>query len=315
MKRINFDPAKLTGLQADWWAKWQKKADDATIDAIDAWERGDEVKFKDAIWGELKEWLLTNVFFDKCAYCETHAPRYPGHAEHFRPKGRVDVRDPATGKSVPAKVEWPDGKVATHPGYFWLAYNWKNLLPACQACNSGRGKQNQFPLPSPKLPTLVARLTSAQAAKMADHARVSVKWKERYYLNPDELDVIETPQILNPYVEDPRHHLRFGEGGIVAPIDNSPLGVESIRVYQLDDEQLRVDRQKQQDRAWNIYKTKFAMLVLGAGPGGFKVATKDAYVVLADFESGKEEYSVAALDYVAIALAQPPAAAAQGGGK
>ncbi|HEX9367920.1 MAG TPA: hypothetical protein VF921_14920 [Vicinamibacterales bacterium] len=315
MKRINFDPARLAGAQADWWTKWQKKADEATIAAIDAWERGDEVKFKDTVWGELKLWLLDNVFYGKCAYCETLAPRYPGHAEHFRPKGRVDVRDPATGKSVPAKVEWPDGKLATHPGYFWLAYNWKNLLPACQDCNSGRGKQNQFPLPPPKLPTLVAKLSSAEAAKMADRARASVKWKERYYLNPDALDAIETPQILNPYVEDPRRHLRFGDGGIVAPIDGSARGVESIRVYQLDDEKLRVDRQRQQDKAWLIYKTKYSMLVLGAGPAGFKTATKDAYSALADFESGKEEYSVAALDYVDIALTQATAAAAQGGGK
>lgn len=49
-------------------------------------------------------------------------------------------------------------------------------------------------------------------------------------------------------------------------------------------------------------------------PAGFKTATKDAYSALADFESGKEEYSVAAIDYVATALAQPPAAAAPGGG-
>lgn len=315
MKRITFDPAKLTGDQAAWWAKWQKRADDATIEAIDAWERGDEVTFKEKIWGDLKEWLLENVFHGKCAYCETLAPRHPGHAEHFRPKGRVDVRDPKTGKSVPAEVEWPDGKVATHPGYFWLAYNWKNLLPACHYCNSGRGKQNQFPLPSPKLPTLVAKLAAAEAAKMADRARASVKWKERYYLTPDALDAIETPQILNPYVDEPRQHLRFGESGIVAPIDNSAYGAESIRVYQLDDEQLRIDRQRQQDKAWLIYKTKYSMLVLGAGPAAFKTAAKDAYSALADFESGKEEYSVAALDYVDIALAQGPAGAAPGGGR
>ena len=315
MKRIDFDPSKLTGDKADWWAKWQKRADDATIDAINAWEAGEEVTFKEKIWGDLKEWLLDNVFYGKCAYCETLAPRYPGHAEHFRPKGRVDVRDPATGKSVPAKVEWPDGKVATHPGYFWLAYNWKNLLPACQDCNSGRGKQNQFPLPAPHQPTLVPTLSPADAKRLAANARASVKWKQHYYLTPDALDALEMPQILNPYVEDPRRHLRFGEGGVVAAIDNSPRGLESIRVYQLDDEKLRVDRQRQQDKAWLIYKTKFATLVLGGGPAVFKAARTDAYSALADFESGKEEYSVAALDYVDIALTTSPAVAAQGGGK
>lgn len=302
MKRITFDPANLTGAQAEWWKTWQKRADDATLEAIDAWERGEKVKFKDAIWGDLKEWLLDNVFFGKCAYCETLAPRYPGHAEHFRPKGRVDIRDPQTGKSIPAKVEWPDGKTETHPGYFWLAYHWKNLLPACQDCNSGRGKQNQFPLATPKQHALILSLSATDAAKLAARARASIKYKQRYYLDPDALDELESPQILNPYVEDPRRHLRFGEGGIVAAIDGSEKGKESIRVYQLDDDKLRADRQKQQEKAWLIYKTKYSMLVLGGTPAVLKTAAKEAYAALADFESGKEEYSVAALDYIDIAV-------------
>lgn len=309
MKHVDFDPAKLTGDQAAWWKDWQKRADEATMAAIDAWERGEEVKFKEAVWGDLKQWLLANVFHGKCAYCETLAPRFPGHAEHFRPKGRVDVRDPATGKSVPASVEWPDGKVATHPGYFWLAYHWKNLLPACQDCNSGRGKQNQFPLAPAHQPTLVAKLAAAQAARLAARARASVKWKQRYYLDPDALDEIESPQILNPYVDDPRRHLCFGEGGIVAAVDKSERGLQSIRVYQLDDDKLRVDRQKQQEKAVLIYKSKLVSLLLGGPPA---TAFKDAYGALADFQSGQEEYSVAALDYVAIVIKQIQTAA-QGG--
>jgi len=309
MKHVDFDPSKLTGTQTEWWKKWQTRADEATVDAIDAWARGDPVKFNDAIWGELKEWLLENVFHGKCAYCETLAPRFPGHAEHFRPKGRVDVRDPATGRSVPATVEWPDGKIATHPGYFWLAYHWKNLLPACQDCNSGRGKQNQFPLAPAHMPTLVARLDAATAAKLAARARASVTWKQRYYLDPDALDEIEIPQILNPYVDDPRRHLRFGEGGIVAAIDNSERGRQSIHVYQLDDDKLRVDRQKQQEKAVLIYKTRLAGLLLMGSPAS---AFRDAYQALSGFESGEEEYSVAALDYVAIVIKQIQSAAAGG---
>jgi hypothetical protein len=309
MKQVSFDPSKLTGAQAEWWEKWQKRADAATVAAIDAWERGEAVTFKDSIWGDLKQWLLDNVFHGKCAYCETLAPRFPGHAEHFRPKGRVDVRDPVTGRSVPASVEWPDGTRATHPGYFWLAYHWKNLLPACQDCNSGRGKQNQFPLPAPHMPTLVAKLAAADATRLAARARASVKYKQRYYLDPDALDEIETPQILNPYVEDPRRHLRFGEGGIVAPVDGSEKGKESIRVYQLDDDKLRVDRQKQQEKAALIYKSKLVQVLLGGSP---TTAFKDAYGALADFQSGEEEYSVAALDYIAIVIKQIQTAA-QGG--
>jgi hypothetical protein len=302
MKYIVFDPSKLTGDQAEWWKAWQTRADEATVAAIDAWERGEEFKFKDVIWGDLKQWLLLNVFHGKCAYCETRAVRYPGHAEHFRPKGRVDVRDPKTGRSVPASVEWPDGTVATHPGYFWLAYHWKNLLPACQDCNSGRGKQNQFPLLAAHHPTLVAKLAAADAARLAARARASVKYKQRYYLDPDALDEIESPQILNPYVEDPRRHLRFGEGGIVAAVDGSEKGTESIRVYQLDDENLRGDRQKQQKAAELIFRAKLgANIAIGVAPNAALQAADDA---LAGFRSGDEPYSIAALDYMEIVRKQ-----------
>ncbi len=311
MKKVDFDPATLTGDKKAWWGAWQAKADAATIAAIDAWETGREIKFKDSVWGELKEWLLDNVFHGKCAYCETLAPRFPGHAEHFRPKGRVDMRDPATGKSVPASVEWPDGKVATHPGYFWLAYHWKNLLPACQDCNSGRGKQNQFPLPEKKTPTLVAKLSAADVKRLAAHARASVTFKQRFYLDPDALDEIEMPQILNPYHDDPRQHLRFGEGGLVTAVDGSPRGLESIRVYQLDEESLRVDRQRQQQKARLIFLSQFAARIVLGDP---VAALAQAEMALAGFQDGTEEYSMAALDYVVI-VKKGLQAALQGGDK
>ena len=309
MKHITFDPAKLTGDQADWWKKWQKRADDATIAAIDAWERGDEVKFNEAIWRDLKEWLLDNVFQGKCAYCETKAPRYPGHAEHFRPKGRVDVDE--NGKAVPASVEWPDGKTAVHPGYFWLAYHWKNLLPACHECNSGRGKQNQFPLAPAAKHALVPKLTGGDAAKLAARARASVKWKQRYYLDPDALDALEQPQILNPYVDDPRSHLRFGEGGVVTAVTGSGKGAASIRVYQLDEEKLRVDRQKAQMKAALVFKSALGPRLVFEPPA---TAFQTALQALAPYRSGEEEYSIAALDYVELVIEQIRVAL-QGGGK
>src|SRR5688500_5332151 len=97
MRRVEFDPSKLTGEQAEWWRKWQQRADDATMEAIDAWERGDDIAFKEAVWKDLKVWLRDNVFHRKCAYCERMAVRDPDHAEHFRPKGAVTTFDPASG--------------------------------------------------------------------------------------------------------------------------------------------------------------------------------------------------------------------------
>ena len=73
--------------------------------------------------------------YKKCAYCEIRltAGQRSGDVEHYRPKGRARRMD---GKVV--KV-LRDGVEIDHPGYFWLAYDHRNLLPACSACNRRAG--------------------------------------------------------------------------------------------------------------------------------------------------------------------------------
>jgi hypothetical protein len=99
---------------------------------------------------------LRRLFHDKCAYCESDVGD-DMDVEHFRPKGGV------TGDR-------------THPGYWWLAHTWENLLPSCTPCNQSRrqhiasenlteaqllalrtvkpktayGKANQFPIEGPR---------------------------------------------------------------------------------------------------------------------------------------------------------------------
>lgn len=61
---------------------------------------------------------LRILFHDKCAYCEDEVGD-DMDVEHFRPKGGV-TEDPS------------------HPGYWWLAHSWENLLPSCTPCNQNR---------------------------------------------------------------------------------------------------------------------------------------------------------------------------------
>jgi len=77
--------------------------------------------FKSFAFKAYKEWdvkeALRIIFCGKCAYCETEIGASSGkNVEHYRPKGGVNG-DPL------------------HPGYWWLAHNWENLLPACRGCN------------------------------------------------------------------------------------------------------------------------------------------------------------------------------------
>ena len=65
----------------------------------------------------------------KCAYCERLRNEFrETDIDHYRPKGAVEG-------------------VPEHPGYWWLAYEWKNLLGTCKQCNQDF-KRAAFPLKS-----------------------------------------------------------------------------------------------------------------------------------------------------------------------
>ena len=64
----------------------------------------------------------------RCCYCERiRDPTRESDVEHFRPKTEVS------------------GKTPTKPGYWWLAYNWRNLLFSCKTCNEAH-KKTEFPI-------------------------------------------------------------------------------------------------------------------------------------------------------------------------
>lgn len=72
---------------------------------------------------DVKE-MLKDVFSRKCGYCETFASAgHDSDIEHYRPKKGVTEADEAG---------------IAHPGYWWLAMRWDNLLLSCQHCNQYR---------------------------------------------------------------------------------------------------------------------------------------------------------------------------------
>jgi hypothetical protein len=304
MIHVDFDPSKLTGAQKTWWGQWQEKAAEATQGVIQAWESSKKLSskdFKDDIWRELKEWLLENVFHGKCAYCETHIhmSRQSGHAEHFRPKGGVNYEEHGKKRLKKATVEDEGGQSIEHPGYFWLAYHWKNLLPSCEFCNSGGGKKNQFPVQQRHV--LVRHLTQEKANQLNEKPYESSKLQDVYYLQPDDLDELEHPLLLHPYIDDPREHLCFGHAGIEAPRENengelSVKGAHSIEVYDLKNEQLRRARQNAQSKAL----TNFLLAYMNALRQGYSPGTclQKAWEEVTDIAKGKTPYSAAALDCI-----------------
>lgn len=252
MNYIAFDPSRLSGEELEWWSRWHEKAENATTEAIRHADAGDKIAFNSNIWSELKRWLLENIFNGKCAYCEsTVTVTDYGDADHYRPKASLS--------------DTPD-----HKGYYWVAYDWHNLVPCCSRCNTG-GKRNLFPIAG-------RRVLSREEA-----------------VDFSTLDKIEEPLLLHPYKNGDNHpmkHLVFNKFGHVKPRNRSEKGRISIEVYDLGRKRLRDERRRSQNHAWLQFKD-----ILDAPR-----AERDAF--LRRFCEGKEMHSAAVLDYIELRIVE-----------
>jgi len=223
VRRVEFDPDGLTGEDRTWWDRWSAEAEVATQEVVDEVAAGRRPGFRTRVWSELKRWLLDNVFHGKCAYCEVYfVSGYVGDADHYRPKGAVTVSEGGQVRPVARNG-------VLHRGYYWLAYDWRNLLPACKLCNSSNGKMSQFPV-------------SGEHAFTRDDGAAN-----------DALDLVERPLLLNPYQDNPSDHLQFGVKGTVVARNGSQRGQHSIDVYDLSREALEVERERFQSAARNAF--------------------------------------------------------------
>jgi hypothetical protein len=247
MNYIAFDPTNLSGEKLEWWSKWCAKAEKATAKVIQQ-SNGEKIEFNSAIWSELKCWLLENVFNGKCAYCESIVTVTDyGDADHYRPKAGIS--------------EVPD-----HDGYYWVAYDWHNLLPSCSHCNTG-GKGTRFPIAG-------RRVFSREEAA-----------------NSSVLDAIEKPLLLHPYKngeDHPMKHLIFNEFGYVAARNVSEKGLASIKGYNLCRKELRKERRACYKNAWRDY----GLLIMIGAP------REERQVFLKTFLDGTEKHSAAVLNYI-----------------
>jgi uncharacterized protein (TIGR02646 family) len=172
----------------------------ATQKLIDAVVAGNPLPdFRSDVYGH--DLVRERLFLDqhnKCAFCESpvKATMY-GDVEHFRPKGGWIQKD---------------GDQLNQPGYYWLAYDWSNLLISCQLCNQ-EFKKNRFPLLNP---------TRRAKSHKHDIGR-------------------EKPYLVNPCNEDPSGFISFNES-IPIGIDAEGRGAETIRILGLDREAMNGER-------------------------------------------------------------------------
>jgi uncharacterized protein (TIGR02646 family) len=113
---------------------------------------------------------LEKLYHGKCAYCETKVAGSVLRIDHYRPKDK----------------------------YYWLGYEWSNLLPACEKCN--RAKSNAFPL-------------EVTGIKVTQPPLGRLYWQA----NSHTL-LAEKPLLLNPEIDQPESHFIFLPNGKMKPL-------------------------------------------------------------------------------------------------
>jgi len=182
-------------LSSPTWKRWLSDCSKATGELMQQVARGE----KPAVSDLYKRKSIKNEYFfaagppfyGKCAYCEAPILDYQhGDVEHFRPKAGISDEN---GQPVylldeegQIRVD-SDGEPVEHPGYYWLAYEWTNLLPSCVKCNQADVRQG---------------------SRVGKHTRFPVEG--RHAQRPEEV-AQEKPLLINPLsdqeADDPRHHL------------------------------------------------------------------------------------------------------------
>ncbi len=160
---------------------------------------------------------LKNLYNNKCAYCESYEPE--PEIEHYRPKKRVS-------------------EDKTHIGYYWLCYEWTNLLPACHDCNKAGVKGNRFPIEG------IRKYAPKFLSNNRDIDLIQNELTDSYLVE-------EKPLFLNPEIPDfdPFFYFEFDETGVFKA--KQQIGTfeyrqaeETIDIVQLNRDKLYLNYRK-----------------------------------------------------------------------
>lgn len=155
---------------------------------------------------------LEELFHNKCAYCESKPTASSDwDVEHYRPKRKV--------KEAP-----------THPGYYWLAYTWDNLLLSCPHCNQARYDP----------PTYEDRSRGAEAHGKMDQFPLEDEAKRA--MGPSEDCGRESPLLIDPTREDPAPLFFLSPLGELSEVAGSPKARETLRICHLNRRRLKEAR-------------------------------------------------------------------------
>ena len=248
------------------WRDWRAKCQTEQLRHNAAVRDGRASKINELLYKGQKDAIYINLdgpFRGKCAYCEQKIiGDQRGDIEHFRPKAAV-----VQNNNKPIKIKI-DGKMKNHPGYYWLVYDWKNLLPSCILCNQlsaekGEtprfGKGNQFPV-------------------------------RRFRAKEEGEENLEEPLLLHPIFNKPEDHIEVDNLGVFKPKNKSDRGKKSMDIFGLNYRDLPNDRKKK----YNDVKNKMRLLAHAAAADANSNETRMLLEEISEIKKGCDEFTMAA---------------------
>jgi uncharacterized protein (TIGR02646 family) len=151
------------------------------------------------------KWTLKQIYYEKCAFCESDLKNEVGDIEHFRPKNRNKNQTKKCDKTF---------------SYYWLAFSWDNLLPACSKCNGK--KSNCFDIDGIRASFIKEDLKNL-------HYKTE-KYNER-----------EQPKLLHPEYDKFEDEIKFTKKGEIDSENERVL--YTVQICDLNRENLRKSRQ------------------------------------------------------------------------
>lgn len=170
-------------------------------------ERGDH-KLSSTYCGNEVRLALKEIYKNKCAYCETDTSAGTVlRIEHYRPRNGI--------------------KGEKHSGYYWLIYEWSNLLAACENCN--RAKSNAFPI-------------DRDGKRATGPVYIKGKLSKGDCLASSKTLRAEKPLILHPEIDEPEKNIIFLPDGMAKGITRQ--GRQTIDLCKLNRGALVLARKK-----------------------------------------------------------------------
>jgi hypothetical protein len=171
--------------------------------------------------------LLKSIYHNKCAFCETDTSAGASlRVDHYRPK---------------ANLREDDG----HLGYYWLGYEWTNLILLCEKCN--RFKSNHFPISVNGIRVYHPILDEFDRPLIQTHVLDA-----EHFLSENAL-------LLNPEINDVENHFIITSEGFWKPLTEEGKATE--RICNLNRFELKRHRKSKIDKLVSNIKRELVKFI------------------------------------------------------